>query len=610
MSYNRREIKQKAKASLKRHYLFFVVVCMIAVFFGTIRSSTVSSVNIPSARQKKTSETVVQTGTTNVSSGILDVVNGSSIGRLIQEKEVFGRRRGVFAALVNLMSSGTVVATLVSAVASLTGSESAGLVVVIILGLLVLLSVWTFVFNVYRAISARIFLEGRIYEKLPIDRFLFLARVNKWFHASMIMLLQSVFQMLWWLTVVGGVIKEYSYRMVPYIVAENPTISPLKAITLSRKMMDGHKWECFKLDLTLFGWQLLRLFTLNFAGYLFVNPYMEAVFGEYYAYVRAQAKEKNIPGSEALNDTYLFEKAGQDRLKAAYGNVERLAAEAEKGLGMERQTGVRGFFEDVFGIAMFSDNKERLYESAMTAKVKAESLRDEFEGKAYPGRLYPIPEEERKMKIQSMHYMRHYSVWSLIMLFFAFSLIGWLWEVSLHLVSDGVFVNRGVMHGPWLPIYGAGGVMILILLNKFRSKPVLEFVTAVILCGSVEYFTSWFLQVTHDGRKWWDYSGYFLNLNGRICAEGLLVFGVGGMAIVYLAAPLLDNLVKKINRKVLIPVCLLLVAVFAADQVYSHSHPNTGKGITDYASADMMECFATRGRVLPYEIHIPLHEAL
>ena len=57
----------------------------------------------------------------------------------------------------------------------------------------------------------------------------------------------------------------------------------------------------------------------------------------------------------------------------------------------------------------------------------------------------------------------------------------------------------------------------------------------VVLCGVVEYFTSYYLEVT-QGKKWWDYSGYFLNLNGRICAEGLLVFGVGGMAIVYALA--------------------------------------------------------------------------
>lgn len=55
----------------------------------------------------------------------------------------------------------------------------------------------------------------------------------------------------------------------------------------------------------------------------------------------------------------------------------------------------------------------------------------------------------------------------LILLFFVFSVAGWLWEVGLHLVQDGVFVKRGVLSGPWLPIYGTGGVLIMLVLRRF-----------------------------------------------------------------------------------------------------------------------------------------------
>ena len=175
----------------------------------------------------------------------------------------------------------------------------------------------------------------------------------------------------------------------------------------------------------------------------------------------------------------------------------------------------------------------------------------------------------------------------MILIFFIFSIIGWLWEVSLHLIEDGTFVNRGVMHGPWLPIYGCGGVLVLVVLNKFREKPLLEFISIIILCGIVEYFTSFYLELTHNGVKWWDYSGYFLNLNGRICAEGLLVFGLGGIAAVYFLSPLLDNLIRKINSKILIPLVTSLVIVFTIDQIYSSKNPNIGTGITDYKIDNM-----------------------
>ena len=84
------------------------------------------------------------------------------------------------------------------------------------------------------------------------------------------------------------------------------------------------------------------------------------------------------------------------------------------------------------------------------------------------------------------------------------------------------------------------------------------------------------------GIKWWDYSNHFINLNGRICLEGLLVFSIGGLLFVYIAGPALDNLLKRLSKKLAIVIAAILVLIFAGDMVYSHFHPNVGKGITDY----------------------------
>lgn len=171
------------------------------------------------------------------------------------------------------------------------------------------------------------------------------------------------------------------------------------------------------------------------------------------------------------------------------------------------------------------------------------------------------------------------SFWPMVMIFFTMSLTGWLWEVCLHLISDGCFVNRGFLHGPWLPVYGSGSVMILVLLRKLRKRPLLEFLAIILLCGCIEYFVSWFLEQAYGGMRWWDYSGYFLNLNGRICVEGLLAFGLGGMAIVYGFGPLLDRLFRRIPKKILVPVCLVLIFIFCADLIWSGRNPNLGTGI-------------------------------
>ena len=175
---------------------------------------------------------------------------------------------------------------------------------------------------------------------------------------------------------------------------------------------------------------------------------------------------------------------------------------------------------------------------------------------------------------------KSYSFWSMVMMFFTMSLTGWLWEVCFHLSTDGQFVNRGFLYGPWLPIYGFGSVMILTLLHKLRNKPLQEFVAIIMLCGCIEYCVSWFLEQVYGGIKWWDYSDYFLNLNGRICAEGLLAFGFGGMLIVYFFAPLFDKLFQRIPKKILISVCLVLIFIFCTDVISSFRKPNMGNGIT------------------------------
>lgn len=174
------------------------------------------------------------------------------------------------------------------------------------------------------------------------------------------------------------------------------------------------------------------------------------------------------------------------------------------------------------------------------------------------------------------------NIWSMVMMFFAMSLMGWLWEAGFHLVMSGSFVNRGFLHGPWLPIYGFGGVMILIVLNRLRKKPLLEFLGIILLCGCIEYGISWLLEQIYGGMRWWDYSDYLLNLNGRICAEGLLAFGFGGMFIVYILAPFLEGLFGRIPKKILVYICMVLMVIFCADLVYSGKTPNIGSGIVRY----------------------------
>lgn len=161
---------------------------------------------------------------------------------------------------------------------------------------------------------------------------------------------------------------------------------------------------------------------------------------------------------------------------------------------------------------------------------------------------------------------REYLLTDFIMMFFIFCFIGWLWEVGLYIVRDHQLVNRGVMYGPWLPIYGSGGAAIIFLLNRFKEKWSKLFVLTIVLCGALEYMSSLLLDFIYNV-SYWDYKDMFLNLNGRICFAGLLAFGLGGMFGVYVGAPKIKMYMSILSRKKQIALCLILTGLFAADLI-------------------------------------------
>lgn len=595
----RKEIKTRARQTVKKHYMMLVMVSLIAVFLGLQSSSFDNFVRMYSSESVGTdTEGMTDTRVAVGNTGLVDVLNQTMSGdteegrqlsealkkeeieRSGEENRILGRSRGALSKIVNGITSGSLFVMFVSGINSLFGSKNLGSLILIMLAFAGVLGFNFLIVNTYTVISARMFLEGRIYDKLPAQRFVFLLRVKRWMKVSLAMLKYTIYQALWMLTVIGGVIKYYSYSQVPYILAENPDLTGREAITLSRRMMRGHKWELFLLDCSFIGWSILGACTFGLSEVFYSLPYQSASFCEYYVRLRGKAKESGILGAELLNDRYLYERAADDVLWEAYMDV--LEWEEDTELQEERPGRIRRVLADWFGILLGSSQEERAYEERREREVRLGMLKDAAEGRMYPGRLSRFPEAAKQKRVETFHYMRRYSVWSLVLLFFIFSFIGWCWEVSLHLVLDGVFVNRGALHGPWLPIYGSGGVLLLTLLNRVRSSPVKEFFCIIFVCGMVEYWTSYYLEMVYDGMKWWDYSGYFLNLNGRICAEGLLVFGIGGMVFVYIAAPLLDNRIRVIRKQVLVWSCLILLGMYAADTVYSAGHPNEGEGITDY----------------------------
>ena len=111
-------------------------------------------------------------------------------------------------------------------------------------------------------------------------------------HTFVTLLLRDIFLLLWTLLLIfPGVIKAYSYRMVPFILRDNPELSAREVITRSRQLMDGHKWNVFVFDLSYIGWFLLGCITLGLVNVFWSEPYRQNANALIYRRLLGEADE-------------------------------------------------------------------------------------------------------------------------------------------------------------------------------------------------------------------------------------------------------------------------------------------------------------------------------
>lgn len=118
--------------------------------------------------------------------------------------------------------------------------------------------------------------------------------------------------------------------------------------------------------------------------------------------------------------------------------------------------------------------------------------------------------------------------------------------------------------GPWCPIYGFGAVFISLLLSRHAEDPLAVFGLAILICGILEYSTSYMMEKIFHAR-WWDYSTKKFNLNGRVCAGTLLPFGLLGLLLVYAITPVMFSCFDLLSETMIQIICLSLSLLFLAD---------------------------------------------
>lgn len=190
--------------------------------------------------------------------------------------------------------------------------------------------------------------------------------------------------------------------------------------------------------------------------------------------------------------------------------------------------------------------------------------------------------------------------YQLLWLFFIYSVAGWVTEVFLKFLEYKRFINRGFLIGPYCPIYGAGAVIVTVgaaLLAPVERSWAMSFLIAFVLCGLLEYLTSYILEKYFHAR-WWDYTERPMNLHGRVWIGNLILFGIGGVFILEEFNPRLLALAHRMGPRLFAAILTAVSILFVADAVMSYFIMNLLKQGVEKSRADKSEEIAAEVRYL------------
>lgn len=161
--------------------------------------------------------------------------------------------------------------------------------------------------------------------------------------------------------------------------------------------------------------------------------------------------------------------------------------------------------------------------------------------------------------------------------FICFAIIGWIYELIVFLVEDHILVNRGFLYGPWLPVYGFGGIVIYFLFYRLKNKPVkigkinirplllVLYISAIAVL--VELATTYICDlIKTDWTTLWYYGDKFMNFQGRIALVPGLKFGLVGIIGIYAIIPLIDKFISLKNKPAYI-ISYATIIIFFIDVI-------------------------------------------
>ncbi|WP_066874099.1 putative ABC transporter permease [Clostridium mediterraneense] len=154
--------------------------------------------------------------------------------------------------------------------------------------------------------------------------------------------------------------------------------------------------------------------------------------------------------------------------------------------------------------------------------------------------------------------------------FFIYAFLGWVCEVIYCYILDRKLVNRGMLKGPICPIYGVGSIFIITLLKDFKQHVLVVFILGLLITSVIEYFSSFILEKAFQA-KWWDYSENSLNINGRVCMQNSILFGIMSVGLIKFIHPQISNIINISSLDIIYLAVTFLVTIFMIDLLGSVS---------------------------------------
>ena len=162
----------------------------------------------------------------------------------------------------------------------------------------------------------------------------------------------------------------------------------------------------------------------------------------------------------------------------------------------------------------------------------------------------------------------------LLTLMVSSAVMGWLYEMGFYFLdSGGTWVARGHGLGPWLPIYGFGGLGMLLICWRVRHRPLPTFVLSGLVAAVLEYGTGYILYTFFGGLRLWDYNTEIWNwgnIDGYICARSILLFAAAGVALMCWLLPVLAGVIRRAGERRALLASGVVAAIYAADIILGY----------------------------------------